>query len=327
MPIPQAATAYRRGYSNPVALREEITRAHATSFWRTSATAVIDNLVLLLVVWAAGSPAARSRGLTVFGAVLVMAAVIAARQLRALECLVHEASHFNWSRRHRRAADLLATVLAAGPTGSGLSGYRESHLIHHGRFGTAQDPDRIRYGRLGLEDLDRRSLHGYVSGLAKRLGPYQLGWLRTLGSGSAAACMPLVWEIALVTLPAYLLGGLVWAGVSSATWLLSYIVVLPALRFVAESGEHIYQGTDTVVAATISNIGLLHRILIHPHGDGYHTVHHLWPGIPHHRLAGVHRLLIANDAQYRDGLRYRTRVLEYPRTGVREGLSAEAGYL
>ena len=48
-------------------------------------------------------------------------------------------------------------------------------------------------------------------------------------------------------------------------------------------------GATSVAEATTSNIGLLDRLLIHPHGDGYHVAHHLWPRIPHHQLPAFHR--------------------------------------
>jgi uncharacterized membrane protein YfcA len=38
------------------------------------------------------------------------------------------------------------------------------------------------------------------------------------------------------------------------------LVTLPLLRFVVESSEHVYNGTDTIFDATIANRGLLRYI-------------------------------------------------------------------
>jgi fatty acid desaturase len=314
---PHAADApYRRGYRNPADLRDVIARAHTTRLGRTVTLAVLDHLSVVAVLLAATSPAVRGLGAWAVAVAVPVAVLVAARQLRALECLVHEASHFNWSRHHRRAADALATVLACLPTGARIADYRASHLLHHGKFGTAADPDRQRYTELGLEDLDRTRATAFAAGLARRFVPYQLGWFATLGAAPVTAALPLLWSAALIVAPAALAGGAAWAVPAALVWLVTHVVALPALRFVGESSEHVYREADTVFDATVSNLGLVQRVLIHPHGDGYHTVHHLWPGVPHHRLRWLHHVLLAQDPAYRERLKYRTGVLQRPRTGA-----------
>lgn len=126
--------------------------------------------------------------------------------------------------------------------------------------------------------------------------------------------MLIVWLGMFVILPFIALTGDVTGGVLAAfVWLLGYGLALPVIRFIGESSEHIYSDSDTVFDATISNLGLLQRFLIHPHNDGYHTVHHMWPGIPHHALRRLHTTLTSQDPErYARRLRDRTRVLQYP---------------
>ncbi|MEU7906222.1 fatty acid desaturase [Actinoplanes sp. NPDC049118] len=293
-----------------------IADAHTTKVFRTAATALADQLSVPLILLAATSPAARERGWAIAAAVLLVAALIAARQLRALENLVHEASHYNWSRHHRTLNDVLSAVLAATPTGASIGAYREGHLLHHGRFGTRDDPDRQRYEQLALEDLDRSGVLRYTGHILRRFIPYQRGWIEATGSAPLVSLLPFGWALVTVVTPALVLGGARWALSATGAWLLSYLIALPLLRFVAESSEHNYRGTDSVFAATISNLGSLQRLAIHPHGDGYHTIHHLWPGVPHHRLAALHRELLAASPEYRERIRYRTSVLQRPRTGI-----------
>jgi fatty acid desaturase len=305
----------RRGYSTPGHVRQDIAAAHATSIGRSALTAAFDQFTVIVLpvavaVWV--SPAAWPWLTACFA---MLAVFWIGRQLRALENLVHEASHFNWSRQQRVVNDILATVLAVAPTGAWLSGYRRSHLVHHGRFGSAADPDRRRYEELAIEDMDRTSLLRFAVGLARRFWPYQRGWLLgTLGENPLLAVLPAMWAAAFIVLPAWALQGFRAAGIAAAMWAGAYFLVLPVIRFVAESGEHMYRGTTTVFDATISNVGLAHRVIFHPHGDGYHTVHHMWPGVPHHQIARLHRLLLANDPQYATTLRMRTRILQQPLT-------------
>lgn len=305
---------FRRGYSTPPALREDLKAAHRTSAWRTAAAAVADQAVMVAACIAAGWLLTAQPLPGALAAVL--AAVLTGRQLRALENLVHEGSHFNWSRGHRLLNDVLATALAALPTGAQLAGYRESHLRHHGSFGTEEDPDRQRYRELDLEALDRSRPGAFALGLLRRLPAYQRTWWRdSLQAAPALALVPLAWGLTATTAPAWAVAGPWAAAGSAAIWLTGYLVALPVLRFIAEASEHVYTGSDTVFDATISNLGTVQRALIHPHNDGYHTVHHLWPGVPHYRLAWLHRRLMAADPEYAARLRWRSGVLTTPVRG------------
>jgi fatty acid desaturase len=245
-------------------------------------------------------------------AVNLAALVLVARQQRALECLGHEASHYNWSRSHRMLNDVLADLLAAVPVGARIRAYRVDHLAHHGRFGTADDPDLRRYTAHALEPLDRSSAVRFGRELLVRLIPYAAGWWRAIGTNRRAAAASFSWHAALFAFVAVLVTP-DWAIVIWLNWLVAFVLVLPVLRLAAESSEHTYGQADTVFDATISNLGTLQRRLIHPHNDGFHTLHHLWPGIPHHRLARLHGALVELDPDgYGARLRFRTRLLAEP---------------
>lgn len=314
-PIPTVeAIRYRRGYSTPAHLREHIKAAHRTSPWRTTAAALADQAVMIAACIGAGRLLVAEPLLGV--PLALLAAVLTGRQLRALECLVHEGSHFNWSRKRRALNDFLAIALAAIPTGAQLSGYRESHLRHHGGFGTDDDPDRQRYRELDLEAMDRTRLGAFAFGLLARLPAYQRTWWRdSLQASPAIALLPLAWGAVCILVPAWALAGAPAGLAAGAVWLAGFAAALPILRFIAESSEHVYNGSDTVFDATVSNLGTVQRALIHPHNDGYHTVHHMWPGVPHHRLAWLHRRLMQGDPEYAARLRRRSGVLMTPVRG------------
>ncbi|MEU9332330.1 fatty acid desaturase [Streptomyces sp. NPDC048290] len=311
---PEDERPYRKGYRPPPALRAEIAAAHRTRPLLTASCAALDVLVAVAVTVACGWALV---SLTLWAALPLALAgcAVVARQLRALENLTHEASHYNWARRHRRWNDVLGFALAGLPTGGRLAAYRESHLRHHGRFGTFEDPDRQRYTALDLEGIRRSSALAFLGSLRSRVVPYQLGWLREVGSDLAVTAATLLWSAVCVALPAALVAGPGAALAAEGLWLVSAFGALPVLRLVAEADEHVYSDCDTVFEATISNIGLLQRVLVHPHADGYHTVHHLWPGIPHHALRRTHRMLMERDPQYARRIRLRRGVLDTPRVG------------
>ncbi|MER5357178.1 fatty acid desaturase family protein [Streptomyces sp. NPDC002785] len=320
----RAARAYAKGYTAPSRLRQDIKDAHRTRLWVTVSCALLDHLVAGLAAGAAAWLIMHHPVVSIVPALL--AGALIARQLRALENLVHEASHYNWSRHRRRLNDVLGYLLAAAPTGSRISAYRTSHLLHHGRFGTAEDPDRYRYAELDLEALPRTSLGAFAAGVTRRLLRYQLGWLRELRTNALAPLVTLLWSAVCVGAPTALLLGPRTGAVAVGVWLFAHFVLLPPLRLVAEADEHVYSDARTVFDATVSNTGRLQRLLFHPHADGYHTVHHMWPGVPHHALRYVHRLLMSEDAEFARRIRTRDAVLRSPgdvspRRPAREALS------
>jgi fatty acid desaturase len=303
---------YRRGYQVVPGMRGTVGSAHRTRLWITASVGLFNHLSIPAAVlatawlWLWSLPVGIAAGL--------LAAGFVGQQLRALECLVHEACHFNWSRRHRKVNDRLAAVLAGWPTGLGIANYRSAHLVHHRRLGTDEDPDRQRYEELNLESLDRTNVVAFAKGMLPRLVAYQRGWLRATAAQLLTLGALALWVLWAVVAPAILL----WPGtpavaVSAAVWLLGYLFALPVIRFIGESSEHSYTDTDTVFDATITNLGRFQQWVIHPHSDGYHTVHHLWPGIPHHGLRQLHIALSdADPAGYASRLRVRTRVVSTP---------------
>jgi len=320
---PEDEKPYRKGYRLPSRLRDEIAAAHRSRPALTMSCALIDSAVALTAaVLCAWLLVTVSPFLSV--PVGLIGCVLIARQLRALENLTHEASHYNWTRHHRKWNDILGWLLCGLPTSSRISDYRASHLRHHGRFGTSEDPDQRRYAELGLEAMKRSSPAAFAASVLIRIARYQIGWLREAKSDVASIVGALLWSAAVVAAPAALLAGPATALTAEGLWIISAFVVLPVLRLVAEADEHIYSDCETVFDATISNVGLVQRVLIHPHADGYHTVHHLWPGIPHHALRRVHLMLMAQDPDYARRIRVRRGVLDTPRAVVADTRAADA---
>jgi fatty acid desaturase len=243
-----------------------------------------------------------------------MAALIIARQLRALECLLHEGSHLNWSRRDRILNDRLSILLSGIPTGSSIADYRESHWLHHGWFGSTRDPDWLRYQELSVEDINRSTWIHFAKDLSLRLFHYQLGWLRSSSASIPQIVAASLWPLVVLLIPMLLLfkNGLAALG-AIATWQIAYFVVLPVVRIIGEINEHSFRDSRTVIDATISNLGLIQRWLFHPHNDGYHTVHHLWPGVPYYNLPRLHNKLVVCDVQnYGTRVRFRRGIRDNP---------------
>ena len=216
---------------------------------------------------------------------------------------------------------MLATLIAGLPTGAWISDYRKGHILHHRNFGTDLDPDWVRYQELDLEDLNQPGIARFVRGVARRLWCYQIGWIRSHDGRPAEMLIPITWPFIVILAPLYLVAGGKIALVSTGLWVMSFILVLPVIRLIGEASEHRYRSGKTVFDATVTNVGWLPKLLIHPHNDGYHTAHHMWPGIPYHNLAKVHhRLLIEDPLHYAGRLVVRNHLLELPRPPVERGV-------
>jgi fatty acid desaturase len=302
-----------RGYKLPAAARPLLTAAAKTRLARSTATAFADlGLLVGAGLLGAGAHLALPRPLAWAASLLVV--VVMGRCGRALECLVHEASHRNWQ-RHGRLNDLLANLLAGFPTFSQVGAYRRSHMVHHARLGASDDPDIIRYEQFDLESMTGLRGTALVKGVVRRLPAYNWSWYTTIGTSPVTMVLSGAWfavvggAIALAFSPQVaLLGGL--------HCLVGFGVVLPTIRMLGEAGEHRYLKGDTAFAATISNLGFWHKALIHPHGDGHHTLHHLWSSVPHHKIRQMHHALADLDADaYAGSIFWRRKVLENVRRG------------
>lgn len=240
-------------------------------------------------------------------------ALVVARQMRGLECLVHEASHFNWIRRPRRLNDISANFLAAVPMCMTVAGYRQQHLLHHNCYGSYKDPDYVRLTELDIDNLTSDNSTALIFGIIARFPKYLIGWMKAIGTHPHNIGLWLAWHT--VVLSGFILF-LIFIGTPAEKafhdvliswvlfWLLPMFFLLPFIRFVGEINEHAYPSSDcsnveTLFSTTITNHGFLHKLLIHPTGDGYHLAHHLFPSVPGWKLRIMHNHMIDLDPALR----------------------------
>lgn len=311
---PRVGGGYLRGYDPPEGFKKELKNLSETCFFLSFLTALRDHAMIIF---------GATVGILAWNISPLLAAISyplialwSAKAFRGLENMVHEGAHYNWT-RWRLLNDASTNLLAAFPVFSNVAAYRDIHSTHHNKLGSEADGDRQRYEALNLSRLDRRSFIGFTESIATRLPRYWLGWWQAIGSKPASFMIGLVWYMVAVFTPLLFIADLPSAVmITSLYWLVPQLTLLPILRLIGESGEHIYGTDKTVFLATISAFGKIDAFLCHPHGDQYHLVHHLWPFIPHWKLERAHRLLMALDPDgYGESARYRTRMLSEPTTG------------
>jgi fatty acid desaturase len=198
-----------------------------------------------------------------------IAVICAGLLMRAQENLVHELSHRNVF-RSALVTDFFGTWVAGAMLMS-FTFYRQTHGFHHRHFGSREDPcfNRMHYAdtNMGLIAYMREHFHS----LAK--------------AGSGAVLVYLAWLALIATI-----GG----GLAVLSYLVAQFVVLPAVRRNAEAAEHDYSKDE--FHGTFTNLGL--RKLIHPLGDGYHLLHHMFPYVPGTSLGELHRYALVHWPEY-----------------------------
>ncbi|CAF1110998.1 unnamed protein product [Rotaria sordida] len=237
---------------------------------------------------------------TIF-AYIIVCFIIASRQ-RGLECLIHEATHMNLT-RNILANDIIGWIFAALPLGHNLITERQSHIVgHHKHFWEyGLDLDFQRYQDIGVDQLSAKSFKQLMHILIRSFVPY-------VNSVIPAFFIPkneklshfflrisFWWSIILIFALYNLLTPLI------IYWFVPFLTFLTIIRYIGEISEHASLGCTNPFQSTRNNLGWFNEYFIHPHGDGYHVVHHLYAKIPFFRLASAHRLLMKDPIYAQQG--------------------------
>lgn len=223
--------------------------------------------------------------------------IIGGRQL-GLAVLMHEAAHRTLL-KNRRLNDWVGNWLCAFPIWSDLRPYRPYHLQHHGKTGTAEDPD------LGLitpfpitRDSLRRKIWRDLSG--------QTGWKRAKATfrrdlGQSAGRVKRNFDAGIdslygVATTNVILFAILWLSghpwlylLWAVAWLTTYSFVM-RIRAIAEHAMTPDQSNDFGNTRT-TILRWWERLFIGPNFVNYHLEHHLIMTIPHYNLPRMHRVL------------------------------------
>jgi fatty acid desaturase len=275
-------------------LRESLSILTAST-WRSAIDITFDWAVIAIATWTA---------YRVGNWATLPAIVVIGNRQRALGNLLHESSHQNLS-PHSRINDMMAQLLLAAPLFVNLTLYRRQHARHHAWLGQpSHDPDFIAckankndrwfdaYFRILLSyPVWIGSLLGHLFG--KRLSHRQ--WIAVV-----------LWWGVCETLVAILLGTYM-ACLFFMLWMIARGTVFHAITTFREMTDHYGLSPTDMFQYTreIPTHGFA-SILLHPHYNGYHLTHHLFPHIPYYHLPRAHALLTRNPMFSRRAIICRT---------------------
>lgn len=235
--------------------------------------------------------------------------VIGTRQ-RGLATLLHEASHRAMA-RNRLLNNALGTVFSGWLIFQIGRTYFNSHVLgHHRNTGDGrEDPDTFQYV---LQKLLTQNPDNFVARniLSMALGaktvvnlPYLIRD-RLIPDNWSEVSAAHKWEIAgFIAFWAALLSGLLyfgWFDEFAFFWLLPFLTTFQAANWLIETSEHFplaWFHNKAVFATRNRDGNAFERFLTGVHGENWHLVHHLRPGIPFWNQRKAHEIMLA-DPEY-----------------------------
>lgn len=235
----------------------------------------------------------------------IVSFIINCAMVQAMLLWTHEASHYTLT-QNRRLNDIWCDIFFAGPIGMTVAAYRAKHMTHHAHLGTELDQDSYPYrfnvkGARALASLMLRTLSGFV-GASVVLNKYAV----VRGDGPASVNRGAVWIPRLVTLVFNV--GLLATCIAVGRWYLYFVlwaypivVVAILLNIVRTIAEHqpedfpTYRGDQEVAMRPIARTTVpnwFEKWLLYQANFNYHVEHHLFPAIPQHNLALLHRHML-----------------------------------
>jgi fatty acid desaturase len=216
--------------------------------------------------------------------------LIGARQ-RALATLLHEASHRTLA-RNRRLNDFLGTWLSGYLIFQTWEAYRSSHVSnHHGRFGSAEDPDFAFHREIGLyENFTWRNL---LLGLLKYTRYLIMNRLvHRSARKSELVKMLLLWLM------------LTWLmGIEDVVifWLIPLVFSFGPIGYAIEIAEHwpLMRADEALYQTRNRASSWLEGQIFSIHKENFHALHHLYPRLPFSAMPAVDRYLTLHWPEYR----------------------------
>ncbi|MDR6226808.1 fatty acid desaturase family protein [Desmospora profundinema] len=292
-------TSKRPSFSREII--QEIRRLHRRDNWHGWIAIGSDWFQILitvsvLMILPSYLPLAATVALTLLGLI-----VIASRQ-RALEHLLHEASHGNLF-KNPRLNRWVTLWFIAYPTFHSLEEYSRSHMIHHRDLGHDHDPDFIAYQKLNIDQLPvptRQFFWYYVVWNGLRVPFMQIpDFLRRITGLFAEPWSHRLGRYAFLAAWVGILLQTGWLTTFLLLWILPQTLILPILRYFGEMSKHAALiDNETILTMTRNRFPHpVEKYLMSAHHDNYHLVHHLFPTIPFYHLSQAHKALM-HDPRY-----------------------------
>lgn len=227
----------------------------------------------------------------------LLAVIVIGSRLHAFGILMHDAAHYR-AFENRKYNDVIGELCAWTVTMT-LQGYRNSHHWHHRELNTDKDLEWVR--KQGQSEFEFPKTHKQMLVMMLRfltgINAYRevMDIQKVEGEVYVSPTLKKIRTAGYLTvLVASVVFGF-WQGLI-LYWvvpLLTSLMFFAHVRAVADhfciEYQHMLNHTRTVTGSRLE----MH--LFAPHGINYHIEHHLYPGVPFHRLGELHRYLMTKE--------------------------------
>lgn len=239
-------------------------------------------------------------------AVSLACMVLIATRQHALLILMHEFSHYQFSRKHAGWNDLLGDLFTAFPFFITVHGFRRNHMLHHKHAWTAQDPNYLAAIQKPRYQFPKPYLQVVLEILKHCIGFYTLAELKryTINAGMAVS-LPRRVHIHRLIFVLVLVMAISWFGQWKTVllyWLIPMATFLMAILYLRDLGEHFGLPKQSFASARTVHAGWFDRLLIAQNGVNFHADHHRYPSVPFFRLHLLHSVLQAAPNHQHDAV-------------------------
>ncbi|OAB39744.1 fatty acid desaturase [Paenibacillus macquariensis subsp. macquariensis] len=232
----------------------------------------------------------------------IIAIIIIGSRMRGLDIMMHESSH-NILFKNRKLNKWVACLFCAFPIMISYSAYCKGHMTHHKYLWSEEDPDLIRYRIFGLDQPPKNRMEFFLRHLIKPLflfhvPRYILGMIKvTMYSKDELRFDGIIRNLYYLLIIASSIVFGFWQELI-LFWVVPFLTTLQIIKYWAEMAEHAGLENEQEIFATRNSFGnWFERVIIHPHQNSYHLVHHLFPAVPHYNIRKVH-LVLMDDFEY-----------------------------
>lgn len=220
----------------------------------------------------------------------ILAVMLIANRQHGLLILMHDASHFRFS-RNRKLNDMVAELFTAWPLFIRMLAYRERHLAHHKHTNTALDPDfrSERYPQKRGQILKMLIRDALALNTLEQFREIKRLSVQTSVSYKRFRLLFYVVLFSGITLLGVWPEFLMYWIVPAFTWL----KVCLRLRSVADHTGLQAKPAPFDTRTVVPN--LFDRLFLAPHSSSYHFGHHNYAAVPCYNLKKLHALLMKSD--------------------------------
>ncbi len=218
-----------------------------------------------------------------------------------LSIIQHEAVHYSLFRR-RWLNEFVGRLLGAYPVGFTMA-YRRTHLAHHRRLGSQDDPDLHNFEgfpsgpwpffcNLIKNMTGLAAIRQFVGMMLERAGQRSHSRKKRRAAAIELACL-VVTQVAIISI--FIASG--HATWYLTLWLLPLVTVGKTLANLRNLAEHVDTSLLNSAVPRWRTIycNPIEAFFFAPANFNYHAEHHLYPTVPFYHLPALHRELMKND--------------------------------